>query len=53
MWKPKKCQEGYIMQFPSPEKLDELIHFPELKMKLSGTNIMVAPWFEQPTAKAR
>jgi hypothetical protein len=53
MWKAEKCQARYIMQFPSLEKLDELIHFPELKMKLSGTKILVAPWFEQPTAKAR
>jgi hypothetical protein len=43
----------YIMHFPSLEKLDELIHFPELKMKMSGTKIMVVPWFEQAKAKGR
>lgn len=41
------------MHFPSLEKLDELIHFPELKMKMSGTKIMVVPWFEQAKAKGR
>lgn len=35
-WKAVECQSGFIMQFPSQERLEELIHFPELKMKMSG-----------------
>jgi hypothetical protein len=35
MWKVEKCQARFTMQFRSLEKLDEIIHFPELKMRLS------------------
>jgi hypothetical protein len=43
VWKATKCQAGYVMQFPSKERLDEMVQFPDLKMKMSGVKIMVAP----------
>jgi hypothetical protein len=39
------------MQFPSQERLDELVNFPELKMK--GAKIVVVPWSSQAKAKCR
>lgn len=41
------------MQFPSQERLDELVNFPELKMKISGAKIVVVPWSSQAKAKCR
>jgi hypothetical protein len=32
------------MQFPSQERLDEMINFAELKMKMSGAKIYVSSW---------
>jgi hypothetical protein len=43
-WKATKCHAGFLMQFPSQEKLDEIINFPELKMKMSGAKIYVSYW---------
>lgn len=53
VWKATKCQVGYIMQFPSQERLDEMVQFPELKMKMSGVKISVVPWISSATTKAR
>jgi hypothetical protein len=41
-WKATKCHSSFLMQFPSQERLDEMINFPELKMKLSGAKIFVS-----------
>lgn len=41
------------MQFPSQERLEELIHFPELKMKMAGVKLVVFPWNSQAKDKAR
>ncbi|PWZ46451.1 hypothetical protein Zm00014a_002350 [Zea mays] len=41
------------MQFPSQERLDEVVNFPELKMKISGIKISVIPWSSQAKAKSR
>jgi hypothetical protein len=41
-WKATKCHSGFLMQFPSQERLDEMINFPELKMKLCGAKIYVS-----------
>jgi hypothetical protein len=43
MWKATKCHSVFLMQFPSQERLDEMISFPELKMKMSGAKIAVVP----------
>jgi hypothetical protein len=40
------------MQFPSHERLEEIIQFLELKMKISRAKIMVVPWNAQTKAKA-
>lgn len=53
VWKATKCQVGYIMQFPSQERLDEMVQFPELKMKMSGVKISVVPWISSAITKAR
>jgi hypothetical protein len=52
-WKAEKCPAGYVMHFPSQDKLDELSQFIEVKMKMSGAKIMVLPWNCQANAKAR
>lgn len=41
------------MQFPSQERSKEFIHFPELKMKLSGVKLTVVPWSSHTNAKGR
>jgi hypothetical protein len=41
------------MQFPSQERLDEMINFPELKMKLSGAKISVSSWSSQTKPKSK
>jgi hypothetical protein len=41
------------MQFPSQERLDDMINFPELKMKLSGAKIDVTPWSSQAKPKPK
>jgi hypothetical protein len=52
-WKATKCPSGFLMQFPSQERLDEVVNFPELKMKISGIKISVIPWSSQAKAKSR
>jgi hypothetical protein len=52
-WKATKCHAGYLMQFPSQEKLDEMINFPELKMKMSGAKISVSHWSSQAKPKSK
>jgi hypothetical protein len=52
-WKATKCHAGFLMQFPSQEKLDEMINFPELKMKMSGTKISVSYWSSQAKPKSK
>jgi hypothetical protein len=52
-WKATKCHAGYLMQFPSQEKLDEMINFPELKMKMSGAKISVSQWSSQAKPKSK
>jgi hypothetical protein len=42
-WKATKCHSGFLMQFPSQERLDEMINFLELKMKMSSAKIVVVP----------
>ncbi|PWZ04774.1 hypothetical protein Zm00014a_024870 [Zea mays] len=41
------------MQFPSQERLDEMMSFPELKMKMSGAKIAVVPWSSRAKPKSR
>jgi hypothetical protein len=53
IWKATKCPSGFLMQFPSQERLDEVVNFPELKMKISGVKISVIPWSSQAKAKSR
>lgn len=53
VWKATKCHMGFLMQFPSLDRLEELVNFPEVQMKISGVKIVVAPWNSQATAKAR
>jgi hypothetical protein len=53
MWKATKCHSGFLMQFPSQERLDEMISFPELKMKMSGAKIVVVPWSSRAKPKSR
>jgi hypothetical protein len=53
MWKATKCHSGFLMQFPSQERLDEMISFPELKMKMSGAKIAVVPWSSRAKLKSR
>jgi hypothetical protein len=53
MWKATKCHSGFSMQFPSQERLDEMISFPELKMKMSGAKIAVVPWSSRAKPKSR
>jgi hypothetical protein len=43
----------FFMQFPSQERLDEMISFPELKMKMSGAKIVVVPWSSRAKPKSR
>jgi hypothetical protein len=43
VWKAEKCIEVFTVHFPSLDKLDELIHFLELKMKICGAKIVVVP----------
>jgi hypothetical protein len=52
-WKATKCHAGFLMQFPSQEKLDEMINFPELKMKMSGAKISVSYWSSQAKPKSK
>jgi hypothetical protein len=52
-WKATKCHSGFLMQFPSQERLDEMISFPELKMKMSGAKIAVVPWSSRAKPKSR
>jgi hypothetical protein len=52
-WKATKCHSGFLMQFPSQERLDEMINFPELKMKLSGAKIYVSSWSSQAKPKSK
>lgn len=51
VWKAEKCIEVFNIHFPSLDKLDELIHFLELKMKIYSAKIVVVPWFEQAKPK--
>jgi hypothetical protein len=53
MWKATKCHSGFLMQFPSQERLEEMISFPELKMKMSGAKIVVVPWSSRAKPKSR
>ncbi|PWZ04505.1 hypothetical protein Zm00014a_041846, partial [Zea mays] len=52
-WKATKCHSGFLIQFPSQEKLDEVINFPELKMKMSGAKISVSSWSSQAKPKSK
>jgi hypothetical protein len=52
-WKATKCHSGFLMQFPSQERLDEMINFRELKMKLSGAKISVSSWSSQAKPKSK
>jgi hypothetical protein len=52
-WKATKCHSGFLMQFPSQERLDEMINFPELKMKLSGAKISVSSWSSPAKPKSK
>jgi hypothetical protein len=52
-WKATKCHSGFLMQFPSQERLDEMINFPELKMKISGAKISVSSWSSQAKPKSK
>jgi hypothetical protein len=52
-WKATKCHSGFLMQFPSQERLDEMMSFPELKMKMSGAKIAVVPWSSRAKPKSR
>jgi hypothetical protein len=52
-WKATKCHSGFLMQFPSQERLNEMINFPELKMKLSGAKISVSSWSSQAKPKSK
>jgi hypothetical protein len=52
-WKATKCHSGFLMQFPSQERLDEMINFPELKMKMSGAKISVSSWSSQAKPKSK
>jgi hypothetical protein len=52
-WKATKCHSGFLMQFPSQERLEEMISFPELKMKMSGAKIAVVPWSSRAKPKSR
>jgi hypothetical protein len=49
--KGTKRQAGFVMRFPSLERLEELIHFLELKMKMYGVKLMVVLWNSQAKAK--
>jgi hypothetical protein len=53
MWKATKYHSRFLMQFPSQERLDEMISFPELKMKMSGAKIAVVPWSSRAKPKSR
>lgn len=48
-----KCHSGFLMQFPSQERLDEMINFPKLKMKMSGAKIDVVPWSSRAKPKSK
>jgi hypothetical protein len=52
-WKATKCHAGFLMQFPSQEKLDEMINFPELKMKMSEAKIPVSYWSSEAKPKSK
>jgi hypothetical protein len=52
-WKATKCHSGFLMQFPSQERLDEMINFPELKMKMSGAKFSVSSWSSQAKPKSK
>jgi hypothetical protein len=52
-WKATKCHSGFLMQFPSQERLDEMINFQEMKMKLSGAKISVSSWSSQAKPKSK
>jgi hypothetical protein len=41
------------MQFPSQERLDEMINFLELKMKMPGAKIYVSSWSSQAKPKSK
>ncbi|TVU42012.1 hypothetical protein EJB05_08394, partial [Eragrostis curvula] len=52
-WKTKQVGQDFLLQFPNKERLQELINFPELKLKGSGASVEVLPWSAQARAKAR
>jgi hypothetical protein len=52
-WKATKCHSGFLMQFPSQERLDEMIKFPKLKMKLSRAKNSVSSWSSQAKPKSK
>jgi hypothetical protein len=52
-WKATKCHSGFLVQFPSQERLDEMINFPKLKMKISGAKIYVSSWSSQAKPKSK
>jgi hypothetical protein len=43
----------FLMHFPSQERLDEMMSFPELKMKMSDAKIAVVPWSSRAKPKSR
>ncbi|TVT97641.1 hypothetical protein EJB05_57091, partial [Eragrostis curvula] len=52
-WRARQCGQDFLMQFPNKERLQELINFPELKLRGSGASVEVLPWTSQARAKAR
>jgi len=52
-WKVSPCGTDFILQFPNKERLQELINFPELKLKKFGARVEVMAWSSQAKAKAR
>jgi hypothetical protein len=52
-WKATKCHAGFLMQFPSQDKLDEMINFSELKMEMSEAKISVSYWSSQAKPKSK
>jgi hypothetical protein len=52
-WKATKCHSVFLTQFPSQERLDGMINFLELTMKMSGVKIDVVPWNSQAKPKSK
>jgi hypothetical protein len=52
-WKATKCHSVFLTQFPSQERLDGMINFLELTMKMSGVKIDVVPWNSQAKPKPK